>query len=342
MLSKNLRELGVPYLRILLPSIPISLAAFGAFSAFFSGRGKTKFISLVAVVCNALNIFLDVLLVFGIGPFPEMGIRGSAWGTVLSQCAALFLFAAFFLSKKNWKKFGVSRMGLNGEIFMKCLRIGLPSAISALVNFTLWSWIFQVIASCVSGENFTAFGTCQSAVFSLIFISEGISMGVATIVSNAYGGQNWKMIGDNRRSWIHICLLFIACSFLILIVWPEPLLRLLVHGTVSENFLHTLRFMFFCGWFSTAGESFCFTLRQTLTAFGDTYYTMVVGLICYGLVVIVPSYFLVHATRHAASFLIIEGASQILVAFLYNRRYRVKWAMGQFRPISHRPSGSGA
>jgi Na+-driven multidrug efflux pump len=97
---------------------------------------------------------------------------------------------------------------------------------------------------------------------------------------------------------------------------------------VSESFSRTLRFMLVCGWFTTAGESFCYTLRQTLTAFGDTRYTMASGLICYGFLVIVPSYFLIRATEHAASFLIIEGIGQLLIAFLYNRRYLNKWSGG--------------
>lgn len=85
---------AVVYLRIRLlaaPAVLLTLVVFGAQRGVQDMRSPL----IVAVAVNALNVLLDWLLIFGVGPFPELGIAGAAWATVISQWigAGLALYA---------------------------------------------------------------------------------------------------------------------------------------------------------------------------------------------------------------------------------------------------------
>ena len=64
----------------------IPMLVMPAVSSFFSGRGDTRTVMWVNVLAASTNILLDYCLIFGSLGFPEMGIRGAAWATVLAHC----------------------------------------------------------------------------------------------------------------------------------------------------------------------------------------------------------------------------------------------------------------
>ena len=92
---------GVPYQRLLTYFcwLPCLVAAF---TGFFVGRGKTGFITHVVIIGNVLNVFLDILLVFGYkNIIPMMGCRGAAIATVISESVQAIILAIAFWSRYN-------------------------------------------------------------------------------------------------------------------------------------------------------------------------------------------------------------------------------------------------
>lgn len=85
--SAAVSELGVSYLRIALLGI-VPLLLMLAATGVLRGLQDTRTPLVVAVVGNALNIVLNLLLVYGAGPVPALGLEGSALGSVLAQVAS--------------------------------------------------------------------------------------------------------------------------------------------------------------------------------------------------------------------------------------------------------------
>jgi MATE family multidrug resistance protein len=86
-------RLEAPYFSILcIGAAPALLSA--ALSAFFSGRGRTLIVMWVNVFVSLMNVGLDYVMVFGLGPIPEMGIRGAAWATNIASTTSCLLFLA--------------------------------------------------------------------------------------------------------------------------------------------------------------------------------------------------------------------------------------------------------
>ena len=91
---------------------------------------------------NLLNVPLDWLMIFGHWGFPEMGIRGAAWATVISGFVPPAILYALYFSRANARAFGTrATFRWDGPLLRRMLRFGLPSGVHLaldLTSFTLF------------------------------------------------------------------------------------------------------------------------------------------------------------------------------------------------------------
>ena len=96
--DQDVISLGIRYARITLSfSIPIGISI--SLEKIFQATGRMK-VSMVAMMAGCIgNIILDPLMIFGIGPFPAMGIEGAAIATAIGQMLSLviYLVSAWFV-----------------------------------------------------------------------------------------------------------------------------------------------------------------------------------------------------------------------------------------------------
>jgi putative MATE family efflux protein len=146
--------------------------------------GDTFFPGMLMVAAAIFNIILDPLLIFGIGPFPEMGIQGAALATVLSRSLG-FVIILFILVKRE--KLLTFRFGEFKEIFStwkKILYIAGPTSMGMLITPISLGFITKIIAS-YGKESVAAFGVASRVeMFALMVIA---SLGSVLII---FIGQN--------------------------------------------------------------------------------------------------------------------------------------------------------
>lgn len=334
LLAENIRAQGAPYLTISLLFLPIGLIASGPFAAFFTGRGKTKTVSIVVLISNIVNIIADIILVFGWGPIPSMGIVGAAWGTGIAEILSLIIFGWMFLQKQHRKLYNTGKPRWNRRLFMGCLSIGIPNAISAFINFTLWSWIIQVMADDVSPNNFAAFGITTTIYNVFFFMVEGVGQAVCAIQSNALGAADGQMICNNVRSWLKWSLISASITFIVMVVYPRPMIALLADSSLIASSFNIIHWMLILSWLAFCfGESLGFNFRNMLTAYGDTKFSMIANLLTYGGIVVPIGYFALKWTHDSSSFLAVEIAGQFIFLMVFFLRYRLHW-LPKFRKFS--------
>jgi MATE family multidrug resistance protein len=156
LLTDSIGSTGTKYLQIAILFIPISCISSGALGAFFTGRGKTLLVSCVVIASNVLNIFLDVWLVFGGWGVPSLGMTGAAIASAIAQTAAFVVLFVMFYHPRN-AVYGVFRARLNFSLMFRCLRLGLPNAVSGFMVLAGMSMALQIMATYVSAGEFTAF-----------------------------------------------------------------------------------------------------------------------------------------------------------------------------------------
>lgn len=146
--------------------------------------GDTFFPGMLMVAAAVFNIILDPLLIFGIGPFPEMGIQGAALATVLSRSLG-FVIILFILTKRE--KLLTFRLGELKEIFAtwkKILYIAGPTSLGMLITPISLGFITKIIAS-YGKEAVAAFGVASRVeMFALMVIA---ALGSVLII---FIGQN--------------------------------------------------------------------------------------------------------------------------------------------------------
>ena len=173
------------------------------------------------------NIILDPLMIFGIGPFPQMGVAGAATATVLAQAivTAMFLLAA----RREMTVFPQIHIfqASQWRAWAEILKIGLPVSIQSM----FFSGLSMILARLVAGWGDAAIAA-QKVGSQIESISYTTAEGFATAV-NAFIAQNFgagRMERIRKGYWTAIGMIVVWSGFttLMLVVFPVPLFRIFI------------------------------------------------------------------------------------------------------------------
>ena len=162
-------------------------------NAAIRASGDTKTPSAVMLVAVVLNIALDPILIFGVGPVPALGLRGAALATVISGSVTLVALGVLRLREGIITfRFPSIRQTLNS--WKQILRLGLPNAATAVVTPLASGLITRLIAS---------FGVAAVAGYGIAIRVQMFGFLLAMALASALGpffGQNWGRDGTTARS----------------------------------------------------------------------------------------------------------------------------------------------
>lgn len=204
----TIRVLGATFLYILI-----------ALTDYFQGTGDTRTPMKINLVANAANIVLDPLLIFGWGPFPEMGVAGAAVATVIAQVLGMLMISAVFLKRVGF--IGRLRWGLGKKLFALGLPIGVRSAVN-LVAFTAFTGFLARM-----GEAEVAAHQIAIKVVSVSFLPGFGLSETATILTGQYlGARQFKLVKDSYRSVLTLALSLMGLCALIFFGFGAQIVRL--------------------------------------------------------------------------------------------------------------------
>jgi len=214
-------HLGLNFLRIVFLGTPF-LFLIETFGACFRGSGDTKTPMKVLLVSLSLNIALDPLLIFGIGPFPRMGTSGAALATFISQGTAAVIYG--FLITRGRLRFKLSllpRFNLDFSVVQKILKIGLPLSASGILFIVVYIFLNKVTAS-FGTEAIAALGIgnrMESISFLTCF---GFSQAASALVGQNLGAKKPERAEKCAWRTVHIVVLitgFVSVMFLVFPKW---------------------------------------------------------------------------------------------------------------------------
>jgi len=233
--TEEVVELAIPYLNIVALSL-IPLAAFQALKQFTDGLSQTKYSMWATVIANILNVLLNYVLIYGIWIFPELGIVGAAWGTLISRIVmAIVMF--LFIAKKE--KFLVYFDDLWNEKIVKSTiktlnKIGFPSALQMFFEFGIFTaaiWLSGTL-----GKNPQAANQIALNLSSMTFMfAMGLAV-VATIrVGNQFGLKDFSELRRIARSLFLLILILDVIFALFFLVFNEFLPTIYLDVNDIEN-----------------------------------------------------------------------------------------------------------
>lgn len=233
--TEEVVELAIPYLNIVALSL-VPLAAFQALKQFADGLSQTKYSMWATVIANILNVVLNYVLIYGIWIFPELGIVGAAWGTLISRIVmAIVMF--LFIAKKE--KFLVYFDDLWNEKIVKSTiktlnKIGFPSALQMFFEFGIFTaaiWLSGTL-----GKNPQAANQIALNLSSMTFMfAMGLAV-VATIrVGNQFGLKDFSELRRIARSLFLLILILDVIFALFFMVFNEFLPTIYLDVNDIEN-----------------------------------------------------------------------------------------------------------
>jgi putative MATE family efflux protein len=185
--SPEVVEVGTPFARVMLGGNATVFLLF-LINAVFRGAGDPAVAMRVLILGNGINILLCPLLIFGVGPFPELGLVGAATATVLARGVG-FAFALWLLTKGTGH-LRVERKHVHAEPATMWAITKLSGAGTFQVALGSMSWI--VLVRVVSGFGSDAVAGYTFAVRIFLFAlmpAFGIGAAAATMVGQALGAK---------------------------------------------------------------------------------------------------------------------------------------------------------
>ncbi len=221
--APDVAPLAITYSRIMGVSLVFSLTSM-ILNGVLRGAGDMRTPMRVNVVANIINIVFNYLLIFGIGPFPQLGVAGAAISTLLAHIVAFCLVLSVFFSGKFVLTFkrGQSYRP-DWEIIKRILNVGLPASVEQLIMRVGMMFYARTVSS---------LGTTAYAAHQIAINSEGItftpgmgfSMASTTLVGQSLGAkmpERAKRFGVESR---HLAMLTMGTLGLLLFFFPTQII----------------------------------------------------------------------------------------------------------------------
>lgn len=219
---ESIIDYGETYMKIIMC---LSIGMFGqvAIEKLLQSTGRTFYTMITQMTGALINIVFDWLLVFGIGPFPELGVAGAALATIFGQCAAMILGLTFNAKYNDEFSISVRLMKPQPELIKDIYKIGIPSIIMISIGSVMTFGMNRILMGFTSTAVavFGVYFKLQSIIFMPSF---GMNNAMIPIIGYNYGAGNGERI---RRTYRIGCMYVTLCMVIGLALFqliPAPLL----------------------------------------------------------------------------------------------------------------------
>ena len=222
--SSNIYAASIDYLNYRAPGIFFAFINF-IFIAFYVGTTNTKVLTYTTVVMSITNVFLDYGLIFGNWGLPEMGVKGAALASTISEITAFTFFLVYTLIAIDLKKYALFRFKeTDKDVFRRIFKVGSPIMLQNFLSLSSWFIFFMIIEKL--GEQELAVSHIIRSIYMVLMIPLfGFSSATNTLVSNLIGqGRADEVLTLIKR----VTIMSLASTFLVLqmnILFPEEMIR---------------------------------------------------------------------------------------------------------------------
>lgn len=321
-------EYGKTYLDIVMfYSLGMFLGCM--FDKLLQSTGKTVYTMFTQLLGAITNIILDPVLIFGLGPFPKMGIAGAAFATVIGQFLGMFLSVYFnraFNHEIQFRFRNLKHFRPNKVVIGQIYKVGVPTIIMQAVG-SVTTYGMNLVLGAFKGISDTAIAVygsyfkLNSFIFMPVF---GLNNGTVPIISYNYGAQNRKRIRSTIKVSIMFAVVIMAIGTVLFECIPESLLgffnasdNMLAIGVPALRIIAT----------SFMGAAIAISLGTVFQALGNAIYSMIVS-IARQIIVLLPSAYLLSLTGNINAvwwcFPIAEIMSLVISGIFFIRIYRAK------------------
>ncbi|BDP29118.1 MATE family efflux transporter [Vibrio vulnificus] len=210
------------YMHVWYLTIPLLVIPMAGNSAI-RATGDTKTPAKIMMLAGLINGVLDPLLIFGIGPFPELSIQGAAIASALSWLGALI--GSFYVLIKRERLLGLPQWQRLKEDWQQILKVGTPAALSNAMN-PLSGAILMMMLSSHGTAAVAAYGAAQRIESILILVLMALTSALTPFMAQNFGAKNPQRAFQGLFVSMRFSVLFQGLVFLMMVPLSIPLAAL--------------------------------------------------------------------------------------------------------------------
>lgn len=186
-------------------------------NAFVTAEGFTR-VSMASVAVGAIiNIVLDPIMIFGL----NMGVRGAALATVISQAVSCIVVVAFLCSKKSLLRLKPCNLNIKPEVVLPCIALGtaafIMQASESVISVCFNSSLLKYGGDIAVGAMTILTSVMQFAMLPL----QGIAQGAQPITSFNYGAKNAERVKKTFRLLLRVSLIYSVTLWAVIMLMPN-------------------------------------------------------------------------------------------------------------------------
>ncbi|HZR31252.1 MAG TPA: MATE family efflux transporter [Terriglobales bacterium] len=271
--SPEIVRIGGSYTRIALGGGGVVLMLF-LNNAIFRGAGDAAIAMRLLWLSNIINLVLDPCLIFGLGPFPRLGVTGAAVSTLTGR--SIGVAYQFYRLLRGTERIRVltRQIRLNLPVLWRLIRVSLTGVLQFAIAHTSWIGLVRIVSTFGSA----ALAGYTIAIRILIFVilpSWGLSNAAATLVGQNLGANQPQRAEASVWRTGFYNMLFLGGIGVVFIIFAEPIIRLFTHDPVVVRLgTSCLRILSY----GNIGYSYGMVMLQAFNGAGDTVTPTIVNL----------------------------------------------------------------
>lgn len=301
--------------RVFLFSVIIMLGI--SLEKIFQAVGRMK-VSMISMMCGFIaNIVLDPLMIFGIGPFPKMGMAGAAYATGIGQTITLLVYLIFCVARPLPVTFSRKMISFDGDLMKKLYAVGVPASLNMALPSLLISSLNGILAA-FSEQYVLVLGAYYKLQTFIYLSANGIIQGIRPLISFNYGAGEKKRVQQIFLTTLCLTAGVMAVGTVLSFLIPGQMIGLFTSSEATIQIgikaLHVISLGFIVSAVSV-------TCCGALEALGKGMESLMISLLRYAVIIIPAAYLLSRAKGAEGVFFAfpVTEAATAVVAFLIYR-----------------------
>jgi MATE family, multidrug efflux pump len=285
--SPQIIAVGSGYARIALGGGGAILMLF-LNNAIFRGAGDAAIAMRLLWVSNIINLILDPCLIFGVGPFPKLGVTGAALATFTGR--SIGVLYQFYRLLRGTERIRILRrqIHINLRVLLRLLRVSLTGILQFAIAHTSWIGLVRIV-SIFGAAALAGYTIAIRIVVFIILPSWGLSNAAATLVGQNLGAKQPGRAETSVWRTGFYNMLFLGVVGIFFVLFAEPVVRLFTSDALVVPLAAScLRIISY----GNIGYAYGMVMLQAFNGAGDTVTPTIVNFFGFWLLEIPLAYFL--------------------------------------------------